>query len=285
MFFNSIEGKTKKTPLKMTDVLETLALMVLGASCLLFIQGMFQSITVFNSKRSRMFVLCICGLISGILQCILVTSGLYWGVNGHVIAIVATPFWYLMIQSASWVYCIRIQSLGVRSSQDKYVRYIPWVILVLQIPANVLYIMASFDKRYFNLNVIIGTIFSVFIALFEIYLFIVLLLKVVNVLEYRRRVKNLLIYEIVVSLVLLIFLDTALIIAKVANWKFDLILRPFTYLLRIVIVIRFFEDLLDGLKLATDASPKPIDSLELHSDFQLVAAETGDAFKNEPDEL
>ena len=221
--------------------------MLIGAGCLLFIQGTANAIVVFQKKRGIMFMICLVGLFSGIILLMLDAAALFWGTSLKFIAIFATPFWYLTIQCASWAYCIRIRSMGVISKFDKFVDYTPWAILVFQIPANVLFILMVFNPEYQELYVIVSVIFSAAISVSEVFLYVVLLKKVLNILEYRRRVKNALSYEMFGSLILLIVLDAVLIVSKIMTDRLDIILRPFTYLLRIVIIIRFYDILLDGL--------------------------------------
>ena len=229
------------------DLIATLSFMLLGAGWLLFIQGIAKALVVFNNKQSKMFLICIFGLICGIIQLMLVSSALYWGVNAKLIAVVATPFWYTMIQCASWAYSIRIQSMGIISNWDSFVGYAPWIILTLQIPSNVLYLVATFIPRYYDMYLVVVIVFSAAISFFEVFLYLVLLSKVVNVLEYRKSLKSVLIYEMNASLLLLVVFDFVLIVSKVLIGKLDIILRPFTYLLRIVIIIRFYSDLLNGI--------------------------------------
>ena len=199
-----------------------------------------------------MFACCIIGLVSGITNISINIGIIFGGGNVQSLSIAALPFWFIMIQSATWAYCTRIKAIGgYLNKQERIVRYVPWLVFVFQVVLSVYFITATFTGVSIQAYLIIRILFSILIAIIELSLYYLLIRKVMDLLEYRMRIKKLLAYELTGSLVLLMILDLLLIVSFTTRTKLDYILRPFTYLLRIVVLIRFFGDLLEELAFNT----------------------------------
>ena len=196
-----------------------------------------------------MFVCCISGLICGIICICLNVAILFWGGNSVALKLAVLPFWFIMIQSATWAYCMRIKVLGgYLSKEEKSLKFIPWIIMAFELTIWI-YTICIIMIRGLSSDayLVIRIIFSVIITCIEVFLYFLLIRKVTDLLEFRKKMKTILAYELTGSLILLVLLDLILIVSLMMNTKMDYILRPFTYLLRIVVLIRFFGDLLDEL--------------------------------------
>ena len=204
---------------------------------------------MFENKKSSTFLFCVTGLVSGIVQIMIVTSMYFWGGNLKILSLITTPFWYIMIQSSIWAYCQRIKAIGgILCKEERYINHLPWVVLVFQFPTNFMYLYTLFTNEAFQLTVVVRAAFSILIALIELYLYYLLLRKMNDLLEYRVKIKRLLKLETTASVIILILLDILLIVSMLMGTKLDYMLRPFTYLLRIVVLIRFFTGLLQELE-------------------------------------
>eukprot|EP00835_Amoeboradix_gromovi_P004241 NODE_318_length_11118_cov_0.235049.p5 type:complete len:253 gc:universal NODE_318_length_11118_cov_0.235049:6427-7185(+) len=229
-------------------ILLMLSHMVLGASWLLYIQGMIKCLFIFKNKTSTISLICILGLTCAIIDVTVLVSGIYSDEKYAIDVVIVAPFWFIMIQCASWIYCIRIQSIGgYYSKHDRYIGYVPLIILGFQIPAVIFTVLALFMTQYREMGIVCGIVLSVAITILEIYMFSVLIIKLQIFLEFRENTKSILIYQMTAALALMVVLEILLIISKAVFYKFDVILRPFTYLLRIVIVLQFYDELLSDL--------------------------------------
>ena len=233
------------------NITTALRFMLFGASWCLFLQGLIQCSIVFKRKHNIIWILSIVGLVSAIVDCTLAMSYSFFGLDLKIYTIAQTPFWILMIQCASWIYCKRITSLGGSSVYDEHIRGTPFIILAVQIPTQVTYNLLPYYPSM-NFPVLIsGICLSIIISVCEIYMYIALLAKIVDLLEYRTSLKKMLVYEITMGLCMLVLFDIALVVAKCSDSSLDISLRTYTYLLRIVIIIRFFDDLLQNLLMST----------------------------------
>ncbi len=222
-----------------------LAFMISGSSWVLFIQGIIQCGMVFKRKKSTIYILSIIGLVSAIAELTIVLSFLYFNLDEHIYVVLVTPLWIIMIQAATWVYCIRIKSLGGITKYDYIISKTPWVILMAQLPTIIIFNLKLYYKQLQVVNYISGICLSVIITVCEIIQFVGLLSKVLEMLEYRTFIKKLLRIEISLALVMMILFDISLLVFKIVKTPLDVVIRPFSYILRIVLVIRFFDDLLD----------------------------------------
>ena len=235
--------------MELSGTVTNISFSLLGASWILFLNGIAQAFVVFENRSSKIFLFCVFGLVCGIVEIMLTTSTMYWGTDTRIISIAVAPFWFFMIQCATWAYCLRIKALGgFMSRKERYIMYIPWLVFIIQIPADFFFVFSMFLVEYYRIFLIATTVFSVLIAIIEIFLYFILLRKMLEILEYRKRLKTVLAFEMTVSLIVVVMLDILLIISKTMNTKLDLVLRPFTYILRIVVLIRFFSDLLGEIQ-------------------------------------
>ena len=233
----------------MDEVTMQISFALLGASWLLFLYGITQAIIVFENKKSNIFIFCVIGLISGIIDVMMVTSMFFWGGDFKLLSVVVTPFWYAMIQCSTWAYCARIKTIGgILCKEKKYINYLPWFVLLLQIPSNALYLITLCTNYCAGITLVARAVFSILIAIVELFLYAVLLKNMNEILEYRVKIKKLLQLETTASVVFLILLDIVLIFSMLSHTNLDYILRPFTYILRIVVLIRFFTELLQELE-------------------------------------
>eukprot|EP00834_Sanchytrium_tribonematis_P004433 NODE_218_length_12464_cov_0.653781.p8 type:complete len:263 gc:universal NODE_218_length_12464_cov_0.653781:9638-8850(-) len=227
-----------------------IAFAIYGADVLLFLQALCKALIVFPNKGRKFFILIIIGLIAAILHGTMVTITIYLGVPGIFHSIFGSIAWYLMIFCSNYLYAMRIKSLGLNNKYDKLVSWTPWIMLIIMIPNNTigttsLYIDGDVGSSLKYVSYIIAITFSVLIAVLEIFLYSILFQKLMEILEYRNDAKKKLIYELSASLILLITIDLLLIISKAAANNIDKSLRPFSYLLRLYMLIRFYDELLE----------------------------------------
>eukprot|EP00835_Amoeboradix_gromovi_P004240 NODE_318_length_11118_cov_0.235049.p4 type:complete len:254 gc:universal NODE_318_length_11118_cov_0.235049:5466-6227(+) len=222
--------------------------MLFGACWTVFIQGIVKCLVVFQNKSAVIFKISVLGLFCAIIEATALASSLYLGADIKLVTYVVVPFWFVMIQAANWVYCLRIRSMGgYYSKHDKYIIYIPWIIFVLQVPYVVISILVIHQPAYNQLNTIWGISFSIAISLLEIYLYLVLLAKLRVFLEYRPNLKTALSYELTGGLLLILILELLLIFVIVFLSQLSGMLRPFTYILRLMIVVKFYDELIMDL--------------------------------------
>eukprot|EP00835_Amoeboradix_gromovi_P005637 NODE_550_length_6834_cov_0.214402.p4 type:complete len:253 gc:universal NODE_550_length_6834_cov_0.214402:3425-2667(-) len=226
------------------DVTTVTVLVLFGADVVLFVQGMVKSLTIFPQKRKLMFNLIVVGLTASMVQGCFSIVDLYGGVNQVLYTTFTTIAWFLMMNCTNFAYSTRIKSLGGYFRLQKLVSVLPWALMFYMIPVNVLSTLARYDSDYYLANLISSSIFSIVIAISEIFLTLVLLYRILDILEYRNSVKRKLIVQLLLSLLLLIVLELLLVVTKFSLFALGRVIRPFTYLIRLLFLIQFFGDLL-----------------------------------------
>eukprot|EP00834_Sanchytrium_tribonematis_P004803 NODE_256_length_11672_cov_0.220168.p5 type:complete len:276 gc:universal NODE_256_length_11672_cov_0.220168:10540-9713(-) len=233
----------------MVSITEALAFMLFGADIIIYLAAISKSYFVFPHKSKLFFILLQTGLFSAIFNACIVMSEQYLDAPRLLNDILGTLTWFIMIFIANYLYSVRINSLAIYSKFDQLVKWTPWLLLLVMLPTQALgiisYYIPQMDLRlsgYF-----LAIIFSFMIAIGEILLYVVLLRKILEILEYRLDIKRKLSVELSLSLFILCIFDILLIISKLQLNTLDRPLRAFTYLLRLLFLIRFYDDLLDSV--------------------------------------
>eukprot|EP00834_Sanchytrium_tribonematis_P004486 NODE_224_length_12322_cov_0.795549.p3 type:complete len:269 gc:universal NODE_224_length_12322_cov_0.795549:4300-5106(+) len=232
---------------------DIIAFALWGADVLLFFQCMCKSYFVFPHKNRKFYMLLVSGLIGGIIFATTTIITSYFLVGNVPVSIFGLVAWFVMIVNCYFVYSIRIQSMGGYNRFDKFAAKIPWIFIIVTLPIFLIVVVTYFlvndqaKEILKEVSLVLGIIFSVLITVSEAFLYLVLLQKVREILEYRTTAKKKLVWELSFALVLIVILDVLLIISKVAIVSLDKNLRPFTYLLRFVYIVRFYDDLLEDV--------------------------------------
>eukprot|EP00835_Amoeboradix_gromovi_P004239 NODE_318_length_11118_cov_0.235049.p3 type:complete len:255 gc:universal NODE_318_length_11118_cov_0.235049:9668-8904(-) len=243
--------------------------MILGACWILFILGILKAFEVFENHYSQIFRFCIVGLVNGITLATLLNAVSFWSLEDRfLVGITCIPFSIIMVQCVSWMYCIRIRSFGgYYSKHDIYIEYAPWIILLFQIPAVTLNIIGQVWPQYNYMGTVITVLFSAIICITEVYMFVVLRIKVDMFLEYRELLKNKLITLLKTAMVVLILLDISLMIFKILNIQLVGMLRALAYLMRINVLVEFYGTLLREMSFKNISNP----SSDYHHSYRIGA--------------
>ena len=234
-----------------------------GGSTCLFLQYLLQAYTVFTRKTSKIFILTITGLCLCYLESCLtmvsvvirsLTKVTHSGIGDmnslalwYMIYIPINISWFLMVQVVTWLYVLRIKSLGYYTKIDSYMKYAPLIVAVMQMP-NLIINLARLniedvvDKQYHYFE-ISSSVFSVCITLVEIAMFLILLKKLNFILEYKPNVLNKMGHHLKVTCSAVIFMDIVMAGVRFL-FLIDFSISPLIYLLRIYIIIQFYSDLL-----------------------------------------
>ena len=239
-----------------------------GASWMLYVQGLIQAYNVFNDKKGRVFILVIVGLTSAIIRYCSVMAVLYFEMDQIYHCTIGALAWILMILSSALVYSLRIKSIGGYTKHARYINWAPWLLLIPMIPANILASYGYYHGSEFKeVQMVCALFLGALIAMFEIYLYVVLFLKIWEMLEYRSRVKQRLLIEMSVGLAFLIVLDIVIFFTKLFSWPLDKCLRPFSYIVRLVLVIKFFDILVDEVTKPLELEQMSIENIP-HKDVE-----------------
>lgn len=232
------------------------ALVLFGVDWLLFLLAMVQAVRVFPQKRKRFFVFVVVGLCGAILYESVTVAVFQFGAN-PLWGLLSISGWFVMITCCNFVYAIRIRSLGVYGGAvDRVAACTPWFFVCLIAP---IYVIALISPALpINPNTaavkVAATVLQIAlsgsIAVGEIFLFAVLLRKVRMILEFRDDVRRRLMRELSVSVAVLVGLEIAVLVSKFVGGNYDRLLRPLVYLLRFVLVIRFYDELLEDINRA-----------------------------------
>eukprot|EP00834_Sanchytrium_tribonematis_P007938 NODE_810_length_3750_cov_0.623939.p1 type:complete len:268 gc:universal NODE_810_length_3750_cov_0.623939:2807-2004(-) len=251
------------------DFHEIMAFALYGADWLLFVQSITTAYFVFPSKKKPFYILLNIGLCSSMIFSTMQILVLYFNIPYIYHVIIGNIGWYLMIFTAALIYVKRIESLGGYHSHGRLIHRIPYYFLFIMIPVNIISILALYTNGALNdifksISFITGILFSILIASGEIYLYLVLLQRIKDILEYRTKARRKLTNELSASMLCLVAFDILLIVSKFALSNLDRHLRGFSYVLRFYFVIRFFDDLLDDCNRERhDSAYRPLDHMEM----------------------
>ncbi len=252
------------------------ALTVFGADWLIFAVAMVQAFRVFPQKRKRFFGMLVAGLCSSMLYVTVSVAVYQFGAN-KLWLLLGTSGWYIMIICSNFVYATRIKSLGLFGGRvDRVAAATPWFFLFLLTPILALSLLGPFlpingsTAAVKTASFVLAVVLSACIAVGEIFLFVVLLKKVREILEFRDDVRKRLVVELSVAVAILVALEVALLVSKFLPNNVDRILRPLVYLLRYFLVIRFYDELLEDINQAylTD-----IEAFEFGQAFNIASKE------------
>ena len=242
----------------------SLALIFWGGSICLFSQYVLQAIFVFSCS-SYLFKMVILGLLSCVIEATLVMAFIYYDFNDAVsiaLGVCVAFFWFVMIQITTWLSVKRIQSLGYYMAFDSYIQYVPYIVGLLEIPTTLCIILDAWNVNLFlGYYDISSTVFAFLSIILEITLCILLIKKLNFILEYKPKTLSKLAFHIKFMCLLITLLECGIIVSKIMKLPLDFSIRPFTHLLRIYVIIQFYNDLL----LSVDQEMQQLDSLKLPS--------------------
>ena len=233
--------------------------MLLGMDYYMFITGIIRAYFVFKRKKSVIYFLVIGGLTTTITEASVSYLWLYLPSDQEVVLGVLTCIsWHLMLQLPCWLYALRIKSLmGLDYTAKKYAQCAPFILAIAQVPSAVSFMIAMFNYDLWSWFVICSAITTFVSCFVEIGMYWVLMKRVKEMFQYRQQIKQQMAMELTLSMVALIVIDIALVVVKLSATslkplslpspvpQFDNALRPFSYLLRINIAIKFFDDLIE----------------------------------------
>ena len=237
--------------------------MIIGMNYYMLASGLWHACMIFKRRTSVVFILVVSGLISTIIEATASYIWLYMSLTEHqqiVAGIITCIFWQLMLQIPCWLYVIRIKTLNCfNMSLVNYVNFCPYILFAAQIPSIITFMMAVFNNQVWGDFVISSAVTTVCASMIEIFLYCVLLFQIKFIFAHKRTLKKQMELELTASMLLLIVLDISLLVLKLGTVKIgplvlptstvqlDNAIRPFSYLLRIKLIIQFFDELLDNM--------------------------------------
>eukprot|EP00834_Sanchytrium_tribonematis_P000891 NODE_18_length_47517_cov_0.674814.p13 type:complete len:318 gc:universal NODE_18_length_47517_cov_0.674814:37087-36134(-) len=223
---------------------------------------------VFKKKKNRLSKL----IILGTLACLIHSSSLF------LYTVVDTTFayndqspenisldgvisltWLLMIQLEFWVYITRMTSLGSYMWFDKYIKYLPFLVLLLQVPVSVgIGLEMTWQENYEEAAEMLFVALSVGIIIMEIILDTLLIKKLRFIMEFKRNTLQKLSRFIILFCVMVVILESTLIVSCILSPVIYLCARPVICAFRIYMIVEFFQ------KLLRDQENSRIDSFQLN---------------------
>eukprot|EP00835_Amoeboradix_gromovi_P005936 NODE_618_length_5937_cov_0.118191.p3 type:complete len:266 gc:universal NODE_618_length_5937_cov_0.118191:198-995(+) len=225
---------------------------LMGASIILFLQGILNVFLVFNS--GFLLYCSITGLVSCLLVAFLIYPFIFYKLeNIFLISVPLSVFWFLMILSTTWLYCRRVVTLGHSLKVDGVIKAIPFIFIIIEIPTAVAIVFdsSSYENHHIYLNVSLW--FTVIAIFLESFLYAVLLKKLYPLMNKPNDSLIILIQNTRIALVLLILAKFIIIIAKLLQSQIDMSLRPFITLMRLNIVLQFYGRRLEKLNVKFQA--------------------------------
>lgn len=215
---------------------------LIGVNITIFCIAFFTTIRIFKYK-GKVFLLLnislICGIICSIIG-LLDTMVSVFPVT--LMVMLFSPFWIIMVQTTTWVYVLRIQTIQIHSQFEKYVNCVPWIIFLLQIPIIILFNISITLQQFEIETLVVGLIYDIVVITLEIYIFYVLMDKMLFLLEDKKEFKKEFIYEMTITIIFIIILDISLMLSlSFAEQPLIITVSTTSYLYRNFVVLRFYE--------------------------------------------
>ncbi len=211
--------------------------MLMGGSITLFVQGIVKAVLVLKCKY--LFRLAIGGLLSSISVAMMAYFRLYSS-HKEIIGIVLGIMWFIMIQCTTWLFTLRITSLNPKSNADRYIYWIPYIFIAIEIPSSVSIVLDAIDSKYHQLYLDCSLAFTICAIVLEAFIYIVLVKKLRKILNNAEDLGRTTLQTAKIALTVLLLTKIVIIIAKSINSIVDLSIRPFATLLRLYIVLQFY---------------------------------------------
>lgn len=217
----------------------------------MFAQFILQAYTTFDKKSNLIYKLVVVGLLLSLSQSTLAFIMSNVGNDSRYTALVVINInWFLMVQVVTWLYVLRINSIG-RFTESRcnfnVMKAMPYVVAVLQIPCIVVRLIQtdSFnsDTEQYLYFLFTRGIFSFAITAIEVYMYFALMGKLDFLLEYKPMMKKKLAWHLRVNCCLVIILEVVLAFLRIAypiNYAFS----PIIYLVRVNVIINFYNALI-----------------------------------------
>eukprot|EP00834_Sanchytrium_tribonematis_P003180 NODE_115_length_18417_cov_0.666012.p12 type:complete len:251 gc:universal NODE_115_length_18417_cov_0.666012:4255-5007(+) len=218
-----------------------IASMLLGGSSLFFVQGLFKSFLVL--PLSGKLIITLTGVITSGCDAFLVFLFLYYS-NGEdaIIGVFMSILWFLMIQATTWIYTLRIVTLGKPHAADKYVKLIPFAFIIIEIPAAVTIALEGFNIKYHPLYLDVSLAFTIIAIILELFMYTILVKKTIFLMKYSSEPHKGLVKNVKIAMAILIAAKFLIVVAKLLGSSLDMSMRPFTQLVRIYIILQFYGD-------------------------------------------
>eukprot|EP00834_Sanchytrium_tribonematis_P008040 NODE_839_length_3588_cov_1.240183.p2 type:complete len:281 gc:universal NODE_839_length_3588_cov_1.240183:2647-1805(-) len=235
--------------------------MLLGINYYIFFQSVIQSLLIFKNKHSLVFLLIQLGLFSTIIEVTASYMWLYYPFDSNstelLLGFITCISWHLMIITPVIIYCIRIKTLNHTMQLNQYIHFLPVICILFQIPSAVTFIIAMLNYNNWYLFVVSSAVTTFVACTIEITLYSLLMKRIYCMFQYRQSLKKLMALELSASMALLIIIDIGLLIFKLNSLnmtplqlplskpQMDNALRPLSYMLRLQVALRFFDELID----------------------------------------
>ncbi len=227
----------------------------------LFLQNLLHAVTIFDKKTNRIFYITIGSIILCYLEAIFVVINLVLPIQiaiKYILQIFVNIYWFFLIQGVTFLYILRIKSLGEYMSFDKHLYTIPWIVAAVQIPSIVINLLKIDDinatrEQKYDYFVISRSLYTIVITAVDILLYVFLLKKLKFIMEYRQDVVRKLGWHLKVAMILVTFLEIGLAVIRIL-FPIDYTLTPIIYLLRIYIIIQFYGDLINSVKTSSNSA-------------------------------
>lgn len=222
------------------------ALVLFGLDIAMFCFGAFKAMRLFRNG-CKMLTFLGAGLVCGMIQASVAIGMVNYPVGALVL--VFSPFWFILIQTTTWIYVFRIQTLRVMSWMDPLVGRVPWLILAGQIPVIILFNLDIYLGGALGFTLAVGLTYDAIVIVFEVGLFVVLLRKVLCLLEHRPLFKARFKRDMTAICVVIVLSDIARMTAFIlAEQPLIIVVSATTYLFRLIMIPHFYEILVDEVR-------------------------------------
>ena len=228
-------------------LIKNIYLVCFGVIVSLCVQYVLLAILTFQKKNSMIFRLVILGLFLCLLESSLVMVLIEKNIE-YLLAVIGVVS-FLKVQVITWLYVLRIKSLGSFFKCDFYIKYIPFIIGAAQIPIVVITFYSKNLREYishYNYYEISAFVLSFVISVCEVIMNILLLKKLHFVLEYKPESLKKIVFHLSLASLIVVLLEIAMLFTR-AFLPIDYALNPIIYAIRTYIIIQFYDNLITAV--------------------------------------
>ena len=204
-------------------------------------------------KRGKIYILIVIALIAATIQEIFIHVRILSkdSLSMYIasLAISAICYFYLFFV-VNELYVLRLRSLGCGVVKyESLAKYVPYLILFIAVCVYVEFAVFAFVPGIMEVSVYIGISIGLFAValLLEVYLSVILIMKVLLMLEYREDTRRRTILKAKLYLLIIVILEFAIFFTRIFSFNPDSPeghIRVLGFLVRILIVIDFYKDII-----------------------------------------
>ena len=210
-------------------------------------------------KKTKIYYLITISLIVGVLEEIITNIKNEFTIDSmtfQILLVISAIMYFFMIYSVNLLYVYRIRSLGGYIRFETESSFVPLLCLISSIIIQVMYIINLYTTLFSKSFYIITTlIFFTISIILEIFISVVLIIKILVMFDYRIRLQRLTIFKIIIYLIIITLFESSIFFIRIFYYNPNSPeghIRILGFVVRINIIIDFYHDVINDIIVNTE---------------------------------